>query len=809
MPRLITVQNKFTSGEVSFRIKGRSEIEKYQEGLEIAQNFRVLSQGPIERRNGSFVISRVKEVNDPPRLLRFILSATQSFIMEFGDLYVRFYTQTAQVGDSGAPGTPFELETIYPISEVFELQFTQSEFSLIITHVNHPQQELVFSGSGADDWEIFEFIASPPPTFEPGFFPETTLTAGASTGVGVTFTASGDTFSLSDVGRSIEGVGKIGVASIKTFTNSTNVIADILDDFEPAFSYASGEWLLDLSPLTTITFNNIIRVGGIVTVTATPTANDTFQTSDIGKYILANSGVMQILTIGANGRSCECEILKSLSSDDNTANWTVEVPTWNEERGFPSTVTQAQQRLLFAGSKAQPQTIWPSESGIIDGFGIGADDDDSMELDIVSNDNATIQWMQTARDIVIGTTGGESTINISSKRLTPGDPEITNRSTLRSSKQSAIVVGSEVLFIQKGSRKIIGYGFDFSTDTFKGDDLTFISEQITTSGIRQLVYGQEPNKQIYAVTNDGVMLSGTYDRDQGVIGFTRYTTSGQYLSVMTIPEGEKDQVWVVVRRRVNDNVSVFIEVFDDSSGEDSSNVFSDSAIVASSPMNITLATIDPNAIFVSADHGLIVGDRIKFKQFSQWTGIDEVKFTVDTIIDDDTFTCGFDSRSQPPYLGGARVFKVFTTVGGLNHLEGEIVQIKVDNANHAEQLVVSGSVTLDNEYAEVVVGLPYTSRLLTLPKEFDIGQGSMQTQRKRLVKPTLRVDRSQPPMLNGNIKPNRVPAFLMDNAEPLFTGDLIYPSGKWGTTAQADITTSEPFPLRILGLYGTTEGNTQ
>lgn len=808
MPRLITVQDTFTAGEVSFRIKGRTTIEKYKEGLEIAENFRVLSQGPIERRNGSFVIARVKDVNDPPRLLKFILSATQSFVLEFGDLYVRFYTQTAQVGDSGAPGVPFELETIYPISEVFELQFTQSEFSLILTHVNHPQQELIFSGSGADDWEITEFIPSPPPTFEAGFFPETTLTAGASTGLGVTFNASASTFSLSDIGRSIEGVGKIGVATIQSFVSSTNVTADIVEDFELAFSYGSGEWLLDLSPLVSITFNNVTRVGGIVEVGTVAIAN-TFKTSDIGKYILVNNGVLQIISVTATGTGCKCEILKSMDSNTGTANWTLEIPTWSDTRGFPSAVTQAQQRLLFAGSKAQPQTIWPSESGIIDGFGIGAGDGDSMELDIVSNDNATIQWMQTARDIVIGTTGGESTINISSKRLTPSDPEITTRSTFRSSRQSAIVVGSEVLFVQEGARKIIGYGFDFSTDTFKGEDLTFISEQITKSGIRQLVYGQEPNKQIYAVTNDGVMLSGTYDREQGVIGFTRYTTSGQYLSVVTIPEGEKDQVWVVVRRRVNDNVSVFIEVFDESSGEDSSNVFSDSAIVASSPLDITLATIDPNATFVSTDHGFIIGDRIKFKQFSQWTGIDEVKFTVDTVIDDDTFTCGFDSSSQLSYVGGARVFKVLTTVGGLDHLENEIVQIKVDNANHAAQLVVSGSITLDKEYAEIVVGLPYTSRMVTLPKEFDLGTGSQQTQRKRLVKPTLRVDRSKPPMLNDNIKPNRIPAFLMDNAEPLFTGDLIYPSGRWGTTAQADIVTSEPFPLRILGLYGTTEGNTQ
>lgn len=813
MTKLISVQTSFTTGEVSFRIKGRTDNEKYSAGLDTVDNFKVLSQGPIERRNGSFLVGFVKDALNPPRLLRFIVSVTESFILEFGNLYVRFYTKTAAVEDSNNPGTIFELATPYTLSQVQDIDFSQSEFSLILTHSSHAQQELMFLATAPDAWVLLPFQPLPPPTFESGTLGRTALTLSATTGLGVTFTAAATIFSTTDINRSIEIISGngTGVASIKTFTSQTVVEADIIFDFDST-NYATQTWLMDLSPLTTISFTDVTRAGGIVTVSSEPLAAQTFISGRrpiIGDYILVHGGVLQVLS--GTGQVVECEILKSMNSSEDTANWTLEKPTWDTTRGFPSTVTQAQQRLLFAGSISQPQTIWTSETGIINGFGIGPEDTDAIEIDVVSNEISTIQWMRAARDVIIGTTGGESTINISTTTLTPSNTDITSRTFYKSDKQSPITIGSEVIFVQKGDRKLISYLFDFGTDTFKGEDLTFIAEHITESGIKQITYGQEPNRQIYAVTNDGVLLSATYDREQGVIAFTKYITAGKYLSVVAIPEGSIDQIWVVVQRQIDQNTNVMLEVFDESSGEDSADVFSDSAIIFSNPLVITGATNDVDPQFTSVNHGLIVGDRIKFKDFQQWQGIDQVKFTVTNISGNgNRFNCGYDSSEQPPYEGGAEVFKVVTSISGLNHLEGAEVQVKADSSlltGEQQKTVVNGTIELDGEYAEVVIGLPYKSRIVTLPREFDIGLGSMQGQRKRWVQPILRVDRSVPPMVNGQTRPNRRPAFNMDEAVPLFTGDLEYSSTNWDTAAQLDIEIEEPFPLRLLGIFGTIEGN--
>ncbi len=807
MAKLISVQDGFTSGELSFRIKGRTTNEKYREGLLVCENYDILPQGPVKRRNGSLFINSVKDPLNPPRLISFVVSVTQSFQLEFGDSYIRFFTNNAAVADSSNPTQPFELVTPYSIQEVFEFDVTQAEFSLIITHGDHEMRQLSFRASAPDDWTLSIFEPSPPPTFENGKQPNATLSFAQQSGLGRTYNTSSDVISESFIGRSIVGIGRPGIASIKTFVDFNTVTVDIIEDFEPS-PYAPGEWKFDLSPIAVIKFNTpITRIGGIVQVGAVDVSfQKTFQPSDIGKYLLVHGGVLQLLTIVDNGETCECEILKSLTSSEETINWTMEEPTWTSARGFPSTVTQAQQRLVLAATRSQPQTIWFSETGILNGFGIGSEDTDSTEVDVVSNDISTINWIMAAKDIVIGTTGGESTIDISNTVLTP-NPIITNRSSSKSDTQIPVVVGSEVLFIQKGNRKIISYFFDFNTDTYKGDDLTYFSEQITKSGIKQLVYAQDPNKQLFAVTNDGDLVCGTYDREQSVIGFSRYTTNGKYLGVQTIPNGEVDQVWVIVQRQIGLNQNVYIETFDTGTGEDSADIFSDSSLVFSNPISIISATNATQCTFsTNGSHGLIVGDRIKFKDFSQWQDIDLRKFTIFQ-TSNTTFRCNYDSSEQAPYQGGANTFLMTESISGLSHLEGMQVQVKVDNAAHTDMIVENGSIQLDSEYAEVVVGLENFPLLSTLAMEFDIGKGSMQGQTMRRVKPILRVENSITPTVNGDVNPNRIPAFNLDESVPLFSGDLEYPSGTWGQTAQMNISVKGPFPLILLGIFGTIEGN--
>ena len=79
-----------------------------------------------------------------------------------------------------------------------------------------------------------------------------------------------------------------------------------------------------------------------------------------------------------------------------------------------------------------------------------------------------------------------------------------------------------------------------------------------------------------------------------------------------------------------------------------------------------------------------------------------------------------------------------TTITGLNHLEGETVQILADGSAHADKTVSGGSVTLDRSASVVHVGYSYDSVVETLRMEAGADDGVSQGKTKRIHGVTVR-----------------------------------------------------------------------
>jgi hypothetical protein len=60
-----------------------------------------------------------------------------------------------------------------------------------------------------------------------------------------------------------------------------------------------------------------------------------------------------------------------------------------------------------------------------------------------------------------------------------------------------------------------------------------------------------------------------------------------------------------------------------------------------------------------------------------------------------------------------------TSFSGLSHLEGEDLYIYADRLIESNEVVASAAITIDNAAARVLAGLPYTSKLETLPLVID------------------------------------------------------------------------------------------
>jgi hypothetical protein len=90
----------FSRGELTPKLHARADLEQYLSGLAKATNVTVMRQGGIRRRPGSEWRAWARQNSVDPktvRLMPFVFSSTQSYVLEFGHKYIRFHTSTGIV----------------------------------------------------------------------------------------------------------------------------------------------------------------------------------------------------------------------------------------------------------------------------------------------------------------------------------------------------------------------------------------------------------------------------------------------------------------------------------------------------------------------------------------------------------------------------------------------------------------------------------------------------------------------------------------------------------------------------------------
>ena len=125
------------AGELSDEMAGRPDLSKFQMGCEIAENVRVLRVGGQQRRAGFEYINGVYDQAKTSRLQGFhfgsIAGDNQGYCLEFSDLKMRVLRNGAVVEDIGGSGID-EVTTPWTEDQVFALQFSQRVDKLIVTH---------------------------------------------------------------------------------------------------------------------------------------------------------------------------------------------------------------------------------------------------------------------------------------------------------------------------------------------------------------------------------------------------------------------------------------------------------------------------------------------------------------------------------------------------------------------------------------------------------------------------------------------------------------------------------------------------
>jgi hypothetical protein len=583
--------------------------------------------------------------------------------------------------------------------------------------------------------------------------------------------------------------------------------------------FTDGPYLDDNITATTFGMSShTVGTGRTLTASAVTGINNNtgFQSTDVGRLFTFRDGYGEITAITST-TVVTATVIKDMGSSSTTTSWAL--GAFSDTTGHPSCVTFYEQRLVFAGTESQPQTLFFSKSGDYENMhenrGGTIADDDAIIYTIASNQVNAIRFLSATRTLIVGTVGGEFSVSGggTDDPVSPTNILIKKQSNHGCANIDAIPVGNVTLFLQRAKRKIRELAYNFDVDGYVAPDMTILAEHISESGINSMSYQQEPNQLIWCVRSDGRLVCLTYQREQQVVAWHQHIFGGAFgtgiavcESIATIPTDDKEyQTWVVVKRTINGVTRRYVEYLNEFDFDETDNTefnFLDSQLEyagATTTLNTTVNTSVTSIILTSATSFTTTGTVKIDNELITYTGISTNTLT--------GCTRGTNSTTAATHTAGATVSQVVNSVTGLEHLEGQAVSVLANGATHPEKTVASGAISLSRFVNKVKVGLAYTSLLQTMRIDAGSQNGTSQAKTKRIYNITVRLYESigvevGPNLDNMESIPFRSSANPMDQSIPVFTGDKeVEFRGNYETDGHIFVRQTQPLPLTVLSLY--------
>lgn len=581
-------------------------------------------------------------------------------------------------------------------------------------------------------------------------------------------------------------------------------------------------------------------VGAAATATAT---FDVFTPDMVGmplrlrKVVVGSSSSNAIgwgtITAVANARTATVLVEEQFFDTEATYAW--RLGELSSTRGYIKKVTIHKGRLCIASTDKKPNTLWLSRADSYHDFGPtqllnnSVDDDNSITLTMASPETNSIQWMKAMKNLFVGTLGAEFRIGATDASLTPSTCSSEEISQYGSADISPFKYANELVYVQQSERKIRTMFYDLGSDAYNSTDLSLFGEHLTYSGIAGLTRQIEPYSALWAWLNNGNLRSISYQKDQEVVAWSRQNLGGKRVRVLsgcTIPfiEENRDQVWLLVERWINNEFVQYIETVDRIFDDQVSQVqgyFVDCGGTYDNPLAITDMIADGDiTIITSANHGLSTGAKIKITNIENYDdaedstekGYEQLNNTshLVTVIDANTFSIDFDSSTYVAYIswqsGVCRAF-VSELTQGLSHLEGEMVWAVVDGSVSPKRKVVNGRIALDVPGTIIHVGLPYTCKYRSIRLDVAMGQNNALAARQKIHMLYIQVHRTSYFKYGGadgatELQPARSYGIdSMDNAPSLKSELIEIPfEAAWDNQPRITIESDLPLPLCILGI---------
>lgn len=748
-------QLAFTTGEVSPDVSSRFDLEQYKSALLEAENVVIRPYGAVAKRQGSQYVGQVKYSDKPTRLFEFTTNTNNSFMLEFGDKYIRVWNYGIYTG--------IEVTTPFTSDILFDLNCNQSGDVMFICSGKYPIQTL--SRYSDTDWRMSAYKLTEQPYDEINTDNGHTLTVN-----GDTITSTKDLFTQDMVGSVIQiayyveavhtkSAGEVVEKKVKrymqaqtiekTYNNINYNVGAFSTDTELSWKFTThgtwegtvklqisnndGQTWKDYRTYTSKNDYNVTDTGKIEAGARLKYVSDIKSGSvncDLSIMPFTQYGIVEIKSV-TDAKNAKVNVLNGIKEGEPSYQW--KLGSWNRGRGYPKLCTFYQDRFVVAATDSKPNFIWFSRTGDYPNFGVEKvegtiTDDSAITLPVINRKMCEIRHLVPANDLIILTSGNEWIVR-GDKTITPTNCNLktqTQRGALSCEPQ---FIGNRCVFVQERGGTVRDMGYSYESDNYTGQDLTLFVKTLVKGHLAVTsAYAQDPDSIIYYVRDDGQLNCLTYIPEQKVYGWSHFVTNGKYRYVESVAEGEQDTIYFVVDRVINNKSVKCIE------------------------RSIPLYTEDNSDVFL--DCYVKVANSIKT-----------------------------DYINAP-------------------HLVGQMVDIVIDGQQMPSRVVPpTGVIKLDGKANVITVGLPYTTKIKIPNVEQQINDGTLQSRVATVSRVVLRMYKSFGGKVGRTF--DRMDDITLPPNE-LFTGDKPVILPKMGINYSTDtsicIKHSDPFPFNLLSI---------
>lgn len=219
---------------------------------------------------------------------------------------------------------------------------------------------------------------------------------------------------------------------------------------------------------------------------------------------------------------------------------------------YPSVATTFEQRLVLGSTNEKPQSVWLSKVADFHNFNKyqPIKTDDKCMFTLSGDEVNQIVWALGGRALYLGTTAGEWVMTSGDNGPIDATSVMARRFTMYGSAPvPAIQRGDTILYVERGGKKIREMSWAENTGNMTSADLTILSEHLFKEyTVSSMSLSSNPDPYLYVVRTDGQMAVLSYMRDQEVVAWSRFTTSGSFKDVCVLNGESYDEVWIVAER---------------------------------------------------------------------------------------------------------------------------------------------------------------------------------------------------------------------------------------------------------------------